>query len=455
VTSTVPASALADVHPAFARRQGAASKVSAVPFGRIPYEPRRALWDGMLYFGSVTMLAGFGSSGKGMLACAIAARAVLGLPFPGDDQAARYTPVSVLWTSGPTEDDQAADLAPRLRAAIRAAVREFGLDPELAGNGEAGAINLVHGLNQWAGALPVTYPADCGRVRAEIAAVDAESAESGRPPVGLVVADSVRSLLSDGHTINSGQGATRVMLAMSAFAHGEQSRGEQALCVLYLHHLNAGGRVAGSEAVLDALRYVFEVRQDKDNEAVRVIIKRKANSRAAEPQRFAVAGDGADGHAVFETEPDPAAARVEAAVRARAVGGAPLRAALPPAPAAALPGPAAASPRDTDGAPFRLITSERAEGADAAGPPERIGDTYATRSAAYAAAAIHAGRVLDWQPAGRPDMDVAGFARDGAAVAYGVMPAPRPAPAPVWRTESPVPAPAESASQLAGSESEV
>jgi hypothetical protein len=375
--------------------------LTAMDYSQIPYIARRWLWDGTIPVGSPVLFAAAGETGKGMLLCAVVARVVLGLPFPGEDQELRRPPQRALWISGVGEDDLFEDLAPRFRAAIAVAVAEFGLDPELAT--ERGAIRLVHDLSEWSDSTPVSLPADCARVLAEVKAIPETL---GGPPVALVVADSLSALLSDGYTIESRQGARRTMAKLSRFAR----RADVAFAVI--HHMTKDGKVAGSPAVLDSLRLAFVIARSKDDEAVRMITRHKSNISAVDPQGYVIAGDGPGVHAAFIDGQDQRAARVSQAT-SRAVA----------SPAAPVPGSTrarmAAAAAPAEAGPFRVLRMfQPVGGRQTSGS---LPGPLATRDAARASAATDAGCVLAWKAGDRPGMEVAVFKRaDGARLGYAV-----------------------------------
>jgi AAA domain len=403
---------------------------AAVSYAEIPYIPRRWLWDGYATFGNVAVFAAAGGTGKGMLWSAAAARTVLGLPFPNEDQDVRRDPMRVVWITGVGEDDIFEDLAPRLRAAISAAVAEFGLDPALA-HPVTGAIRLVTDLSKWKDDSPVTLPADCGRVLAELRRLNADGERRGLPPVGLVVCDSLSALLSEGFTIDSRQGARRVMLRLSLMAR------RSGTAVVVLHHLTKDGKVAGSPAVLDSVRLAFLIGKDRDDETRRVITQHKANSSNAPELAYRITGSTPDTHAVFTADGGERAERIAAAGLGSARDD-DRAARIAAAGACRHPGrlgtprqcgdcPAAGSAPAADPGPFRVICRRQAPGAEP-DRPRLVGTVHSTREAARIAAVADAGRPLSWQPApGLPGMDAAAFLQAGGLkVSYGIVPPARP-----------------------------
>ena len=408
------------------------TELAALDYSNFPYIERRWLWEGYIPVGSVVLYAAAGGTGKGMLFCAVAARVVLGLPFPDEDQALRRDPGRVVWISGPGEDDQFEDMAPRLRAAIAVAVEEFGLDPQLA-HEKTGAIRFVHDLSTWPGDDPVTLPADCARVLAEIEKVNKWSEKRGEPRVALVVADSLSAVLSSGYTIDSRQGAVKVMVKLGRLAR----RADVAFAVL--HHLTKAktANVAGSAGVLNSIRLAFVIEPAPEVDTVRVINPHKSNIATSLPVRYLIAGDGPMAHAAFVSADDTRAERVKAASAPDVPEPGTLRARV--AAAAACP-PGDDAPRDepSPSVPrFRVTCRVQPAGDDREHAPEPLGNGYATREDAQEAACRDAGEVLAWHSARTaPGVEIAGCVRaDGARACYAVSrlpvsPVPAYAPAP-------------------------
>lgn len=385
-----------------------ASDLAAVSYSEILHTPRRWIWPGHIAQGEPVVYAAAGGVGKGMVIAAAAARTVLGLPFPNEDQDIRRAPGSVIWITSPGEDDPYTDLAVRLRAAIAAAVEEFGLDPEL--SGPDGAIRHIHDLSTWQEGTPVTLPGDCGRVVTEIRKVNA----LGGPAVVMVVADSLSGLLSDKFTINSRQGAYRVMGILSAKLAQPAD-----VALVLVHHLTRDGKVAGSPAVLNALRLAFRIERVKDDPDVRVIIEEKANNSSALPERFTIAVNGPATHAVFLAAEDTRAQRLTLARERAALPVTSARTALASGGLSAIAGPRTSDP----GAPFCvmrvLLRSGQTEQRDT------LPGVFETWAEARAAADRDAGAVLDWQQAARTaGLLIAAVCRaDGARANYGIAPA--------------------------------
>jgi hypothetical protein len=174
--------------------------------------------------------------------------------------------------------------------------------------------------------------------------------------------------------------------------------------------------VAGSPAVLNALRLVFVIERSADNPEIRLITRHKSNISGALPQAYTVTGAGPSTRAQFTDAGDSRAERVRQAARP----------ALRPDAGESVRSRMAAQP-PADG-PYRLLRQVQAPGKPR-GAHERLGGEHATRDAAKALALADAAGVLVWQPAaGVPGMETAGLARaDGSKASYAVFPASRPA----------------------------
>lgn len=397
--------------------------LASVSYKDIPYIERRWRWPGYVPVANPVVFAAAGGTGKGMLFTAVAARTVLGLPFPGEDQATRREPGRVVWIAG-SEDDPFEDLAPRFRAAIAAAVSDFGLDPALADEG--GAISLIHDLSEWRDGSPFEVPGDVGRLLTEVSALNA----LGGPQVALVVMDPLADLLGEHDTISTVKGARMVLKQLKLFARDAD------VALTLIHHLTKDGKVSGSPAVLDALRLAFRIEVADDDPSMRMIIPVKANIVKGEPQRYTITGKGPGAHAVFIDSGDERERRVTDAT----ARGAPV---APAAGSTRARLAALAEARAADAGPFKLLRETRAS-KDAPPARERVGGIFATRDDARAAAVADAGMVLSWSRQADSPIETGGLRRaDGAFRIYAVSPLRKPArrvaEAPPW----PVPTPAE------------
>jgi hypothetical protein len=380
-----------------------ADDLAAVSYDKIPFIPRRWLWQDYIPIGNPVLFAAAGGTGKGMLMCAVIARTVLGLPFPNEDQDIRRSPGRAVYIAG-TEDDPFEDLAPRLRAAIAAAVAEFGLDPAL--SDETGAIRLVHDLSEWKDGSPFEVPGDMGRLLTEVSKLNCID----DVPVALVVMDPLADLLGENDHITSVRSARKVMRGIKQFTRDAD------VALPIIHHLTKDGKVSGSPVVVDALRLAYMVERTKDDPELRAIKPVKANIVKGEPQQYTITGVGASAHAVFVSAEDARAERVSEATQASA----------PAVPAAGSMRArlAAAQQDDTEGAPFRLLRQTQTPGST----PERsrVGTSYATRSDARSAAVKDAGTVLNWtRDPGSPHEAAALQRADGALRGYAIVPTAR------------------------------
>jgi len=393
--------------------EGAAADTSAplsVPYSHIPFIPRRWLWDEYIPVGNPVMLAAAGGTGKGLLTWLIAARVVLGLPFPGEDPATRRAPGRVVHIAG-SEDDPFEDLAPRARAAIAAAVTEFGLDPELAG--EQGAIRYVHDLSEWPDGSPFELPGDMGRLAAEVGRLNA----LGGPDVALAILDPFADMLGEKSTISTVKGARSVLRPIKLITR------QLDIALAIVHHLTKDGKVSGSPAVLDALRLAFVIERDSTDETMRVITNVKTNVTGSQAQRYRIAGRGPDTRAEFVAAADVRTERVARAAERTAEA--------PAAPDAGEPIPGSRRARyaavaASDPGPFAVLRGIRPPGAADSTQDRRscLGRDYATRADAWRAVVDDCGAALVFRPTDSdPRAQVAGASLpDGSRASYIVKP---------------------------------
>ena len=399
---------------------------ASVDYSHIPFIPRRWGWQDVMPIGNPVMLAAAGGTGKGLLTWLITARVVLGLPFPGEDPALRRAPGRVVHIAG-SEDDPFEDLAPRARAAIAAAVEEFGLDAELAG--EHGAIRFVHDLSEWPDGSPFEVPGDMGRLAAEVGklnkldkhnrAPDHPDYSGPGPSVSLVILDPFADMLGEKSTISTVKGARAVLKPIKLITR------QLDIALIIVHHLTKDGKVSGSPAVVDALRLAFIIERGGPGEAedVRVIMPAKSNIASGQAQRYRITGHGAATRAEFIAAEDARTARVERAAERAA------EAPAPPGAGGPLPGSRRAryAAVAADAGPFAVLRGVRAPGAADSSPTARsyLGREYVTRADAWRAVAADCGAVLTPAPVdGMPGAYVAGAKMpDGSRVSYLVKPA--------------------------------
>jgi hypothetical protein len=402
--------------------------LDAITYDHIPTIARRWLWPGYLPFGNPVLFAAKGETGKGFLFCLAAALIALGLPFPGEDQEIRREPGRVVWIAG-SEDDQFEDLAPRFRAAIAYLVSAFGLPVERAS--ERGAIRYIHDLSEWKDGSPFDLPGDMGRLLGEVRRINRlDAANRGPqhpgytepgPRAQLVVLDPLADLLGEHDTIATVKGARRTLRPVKRFARAAD------VALVLIHHLTRDGKVAGSPAVLDALRLAFIVERREDNEDMRVITRHKGNISVADPQQYTITGGWPATHAEFVGSADERAQRVMSArERGELDEGQSVRDRIKAARSTgAEPGDAGSSGYDPGMAQrFKVIRRIREHGTD--GPVEVIARDLASRSDGYTAASADAGRDLGgWHSIGKPaGAEATAYTVDAdASVSYAVTPA--------------------------------
>jgi hypothetical protein len=413
--------------------------VASLSYDSIPHEPREWRWPGVLAYGTTTLLAGFGKSTKGLSMAGAAALTVLGLPYPGEDSDVRHAPARVLWIPGGMEDDQLADLRPRFDEALAYCAARFGLDVAEASR----AVRFIHDLAEWDNGAPFALPADLGMLADEVAGLNELDAEN-RPPrlrdgspnpdyagpgpsVAVVIMDPLTGILGEGATIASVPGARSIMAKVNTF--GQDAH----VCPVLIAHFTASGKIAGSPAVVDAVRIALTVREEKDHPGVRILSTYAANVSDGVSVRYTVAGGGTAPFAVWlddqagepgQGEPEPAPA---ASVPASAAGRT-LRGRITQAEArqrlreTAAQRPAESAPAATDAAPWRVF--RKTMGDDGPGPASYVGTSYPGPDAARQAAQADAGNgPLPWRTddQGRHVASVAdtsGQGRHRAYVAY-------------------------------------
>lgn len=405
--------------------------MDAVSYASIPTILRRWLHAGYLPFGNPVIFAGDGEVGKGVLFALYAAHVVLGVPFPGETEARE--PGRVVWIAG-LEDDQFEDLAPRFRAAIAYLVELHELDPQLADPAH-GAIRWIHDLSEWRDGSAFAVPTDMDRLLGVVRELnerrtadnrkrdpdDPDAAEPG-PPVRLVVMDPLSELIADGYTIDSRQGARRVMRPIKRFARLAD------VALVIIHHMTKDGKVAGSKAVLDALRLVFVIERRKDNHDVRVITRRKSNISAASPQQYTTRQAYPDTHGEWVDAADARSERIaQAAAQAADPGSlrARVRAAAGQlAEPAQVPAVGPQGDQAAQGAPggaVRLLRRELPPGGTL-GAPVLLGRSHPSADAARIAAMRDAGQTLTWKRDAH-DREVCAIKRsDGTVVGYSIVP---------------------------------
>lgn len=135
----------------------------------------------------------------------------------------------------------------------------------------------------------------------------------------LVIIEPLLAVVGAG-AINTDSGARRVLAPLQKIAE------ETGVTVLITTHTTKGGSdVAGSRAIINAPRVVYEMSRDPDHAQVAMITLRKGNSLAMDGgSRFMIAGDGTDARVVWARPRAEILADADAAIpdwRARALHG--------------------------------------------------------------------------------------------------------------------------------------
>jgi RecA-family ATPase len=249
----------------------AAEAEDIITYRDIPQLPRIALWPKHLYRGTVTMIAGEGGSGKGLIGVYAAAVVTRGALFAGEDPdtSRDRTPGSVLgiWP----EDDPNEDLAYRLPAALA---------------GEGANLDLVYDMTETEDGEPFDLNnggADSvARLRAQIDSLkncDGKAAPAvcscgdrhdfPQYPVLLVVIDP---LLAVADSVSTNRQARRTMRPLMRMAK------ETGVAVLLTHHTVKDGKIASSKGLTDVLRLVFVTRSEDPGGDVKVLSVDKSNN---------------------------------------------------------------------------------------------------------------------------------------------------------------------------------
>ena len=261
-----------------------------------------------LPLGEVALLYGAGSLGKGRAVCSIVAAVTRGEPAGIDDAAEDIAGDAVLILP---EDKQGEQAVKRLMAA-GADLRRC---HDLTRKGDGSRFKLS--------ASPL-YPGDLGELRALVGdlrlrcmcghrAADRDGRAAHLAGEGggcaprnprLVVIDPIGACVGDG-TIQTSKGARHFIESLQDFAD------QAGVCVLIVAHPVGSGKLQGSHALEQALRYVYAVSRDEADPELRVWSKAKANDIPPEYDvdlRFTIRDDG-DGPRCFWVKPEPVTAR--------------------------------------------------------------------------------------------------------------------------------------------------
>jgi hypothetical protein len=223
----------------------------------VPIRAVEWIWPGWLPRGAITILDGDPGEGKSQLALRIAAQVSTGLPFPGEAPGLRL-PSNVLLLSA--EDDPAATIAPRLKAAGADLTR----------------VELWTGVwNKEATSLRFPkFPEDAPRLERIIK-------EDG---IELVVIDPLAAYVSRGHDTNCDQDMRDLLANVYRVAK------EEGAAVLFLRHLNkqAGGKTmyrgGGSIGIIGQARVAMQLGRKRGlNPDERVLSQVKNNLTKEKP----------------------------------------------------------------------------------------------------------------------------------------------------------------------------
>jgi len=342
-------------------------------------EPLRTqwLWDGRIARGEVTLIAGAGAVGKGQLLSDLVARVSRGDWMPGcepadGEEAERPAPGTVIMVT--PEDDPNETQVWRLRAA--------GAD-----------LSRVVDLTLLDSGAPFELPSAVPALRALIEQLQDE----GRNPL-LVDIDPLLAVTE--RPISTNLAARRVMAPLQRMAK------ETGVAVVMVHHTVKSGSVAGSKGLTDVLRYVYTVKRDPENDAIRVMHLDKGNNVGqTDDVRYTVV-DGAEGPRAVWLSREELTERRTSWRKPAARPARPVRPAHAPRPTAPLRPPVV------------RFSAVRAERGPKGSPVVYSLGNHGTLSAAQAACQSDpkaAGKVLAWQP-----RDKSTWVASAPGVSFGV-----------------------------------
>ena len=237
----------------------------ATRFSDIVPLPAIWTWRQRVPVAELTIMAAPGGTGKGILSADLAARISRGEALP--DGGPAEEPAPVLMVSG--EDDRHVVVVNRLMAA--------GAD-----------LALIADLSMVDGA-PFTLPEHCGALRQAIDEL---------PGCRLVVLDPLAGLAPFP--------LTSVARVRSVLAPLQRIAQDTGVSILLTHHTTKAGAVAGSAAVVDAVRSVLVIERDRANPSVRCVRSVKSNMGSQDPPvvRYVIEGEDMTAHVKYLSEPD-------------------------------------------------------------------------------------------------------------------------------------------------------
>lgn len=230
----------------------------AVAFSAVDELDAEWVWQDRIPVAELTILAGKGGGGKGLLTADLAARITRGEPLPGDDDDGERRPASVIMVAA--EDSSQVVTVGRLKAA--------GAD-----------LSRVHDLS-----MPGGMPFDLGE---HIPVLREAIRELG--DCRLVIIDPLAAV--------SPVPLQSVAKVRGLFRPLQAIAWETGTAILITHHVTKAGVVAGSQAIRDGVRCVLTVEADDDDPEVRAVAVAKTNmgSDKVPALRYSVVTDEATG----------------------------------------------------------------------------------------------------------------------------------------------------------------
>jgi hypothetical protein len=237
----------------------------ATRFSDIDPLPAIWTWRQRIPVAELTILAAPGGTGKGILSADLAARISRGVTLP--DGGPAEEPAPALMVS--SEDDRHVVVVNRLLAA--------GAD-----------LSMIADMSMVDGA-PFQLPEHSGALRQAIDEL---------PGCRLVILDPLAGLAPFP--------LTSVARVRSVLAPLQRIAQDTGVSILVTHHVTKSGSIAGSAAVVDAVRSVLVIERDKSNPSVRCVRSVKSNMGSQEPPvvRYLIEGEDTAAHVKYLSEPD-------------------------------------------------------------------------------------------------------------------------------------------------------
>lgn len=247
-------------------------------------------WEGRLPRGAVVLVAGWRQSAKGLLTCNIAAAVTNGAPLPGETEPREPGDVVIIGA----EDDPNEDMAWRLRAAGADLARchdltemddgtPFELSASAAVPGNTG--DLLAFIRALRRSCMCGFEGRDGDGLAAHLDEQAGGCQARNPR--LVIMDPLNALVMHG-SIRTDQGARRVISRLQRVAK------LTGVTIVVVHHFVKSGSIGGSQGLVDAPRWVYEIRPDPAAPEYKVFHLYKCNVAVAEDLRYRIISDGHD-----------------------------------------------------------------------------------------------------------------------------------------------------------------